>query len=292
MKARSSIVAGGQGARLFGAGMLAAGVVGFWFIFGLQRDIPFGQVLPLPGIVALAAFGAIVAQRQRGWKRRLSPTPLEDLGEGELAIEGIVRHLDRKLVSPYTDRECVAWLGWFIARGGDDSYHERATALPFVIELPDGSATVIRFSESDEGVRVWNHLGHEEEIVREAGEAPLGEEDRERIRNFLGAASPRWSLPNFRPVREVVYADGDRVVLAGKFHRREDAATYRSIKGLPVYEVSGDVVFAKGPAALHRRLLSPWLRAYWPVCVAAACGVEVVVQFVLMIVSVWVHMAR
>jgi hypothetical protein len=284
MKAERSIVGGWD--LVFLALLVVALDVFLWSVFAPappQPDFLFGTLVPLPGVVTLAAFCWIVVYRHRWWKKTLVLDAIQDLGDRHCAVEGRLHKLDEQLVSPYTGKTCLAWLGWFSPRG-DSRYDEIRHAVPFVIELSSGGACVVRMAEK--GLGVWQHFAYAEEIVHPR-ERSLDGEDLARARAFFGdELMRRRCISDAPPMRELGYAEGDLVVLAGRFRRVEGAPTYRGVESLPVYEVDGDVVLAKGPAALHRKLLSPWLRARWPMYLGYAAWIELGVLMVALGVSV------
>lgn len=248
--------------------------------------------MPLPGVVTIVAFCWIVVHKHRSWKRLLVPEAIQDLGDRCCAVEGRLRKLDEELVSPYTGKACLAWCGWFASRG-DALYEAFARAVPFVIELSSGGACVVRMVEIDWGGHRWQHLGYAEETVCASSEPPFDDEGLARARDFFGEICKRQHyFPQNRPIRELAYADGDLVVLAGRFRRVEGTPNYRGVESLPVYEVDGDVVLAKGAAVLHRKLLSPWLRARWSFYLMLAGLLELAVDTAALIVSALVFIGQ
>lgn len=259
-------------------------------LFWLGNDLP--AILPFPGGVAAVTFLGTVASYARRWRRRLSPTPSGELKERRCCLVGHLRKLETELVSPHSDRRCLAWLG-FMGEPGE-WMPILGRSVPFVLDPVDGGRAIVIHLANGLGRRrrAWDHLGHAERWIR-WNDAPSSDE-RERALEFALPAyleqaradenvdrfDRRLSNGSVIAQCEVTYEEGDEVVLEGRFRRVADTAGFRSAGGLPSYEVVSRVVFAKGPAEIHGRWTSPWIRAnVTPMLFGAIC-VEVIVHLV------------
>lgn len=253
----------------------------------LYADPP--AVLPGPWLVSavVVLIGAVFARRW--WRRKLTPTAIADIKERRCCVTGRLRRLERELVSPWTGRRCVAWLGFFGSSGNDDN-EPLSVSAPFVLEPHDGGHAIVVHLANGlyKKERAWDHLAYEE---RRLGSRERAGVDENTAIAFLlpshiehGRSDRRRSIPSTldrhatRALCEVVYAEGDEVVLEGRFRRVADTMGVRSGDGLPTYQVVEEVVFAKGPLEVHRRLVSPWMRAHVTFFVMGAIFVELLVH--------------
>jgi hypothetical protein len=251
----------------------------------------FPPILPFPGGVAALVLIAVVAYYASRWRRRLSPTPTSDLKERRCCVVGRLRRLEQELVSPHSGRACLAWLG-FMGEPGDWP-PVLGRSVPFVLEPNDGGRAIVIHLANGLGRRrrAWDHLGHAETRIRWASR--LDGEERARALEFVLPAyieqaraddlhrfDQRLSDNQISAQCEVAYEEGDEVVLEGRFRRVVDTAGLRSGDGLPTYEVVSRVILAKGPAEIHGRWNSPWMRVnVTPMLIGAIC-VEVLVHYV------------
>jgi hypothetical protein len=280
MRRRRSIVATSIWVVILFAPMLGI----FWLGY-------FPPILPFPGGVAALVLLGLVAYYVAHWRRRLAPTPTIALKERRCCVVGRLRRLEAQLVSPYSGRPCLAWLGFIAEIGNVPKAVGRS--VPFVLEPRDGGRAMVVHLANGLGRRgrAWDHLGHAETwfpswhpssdewdravefVLPVYIEQARADDDVERF-------DPRLTRNAIEPRREVTYEDGDEVVLEGRFRRVADTTGLRSGDGLPTYQVVSRVVFAKGPAEIHGRWTSPWMRAnVAPMLVGAIC-VEVVVHLV------------
>jgi hypothetical protein len=246
-------------------------------------------VLPFPWIVVAVAVVIGAGFARRWWRRTLAPTAIGEIKERRCCVTGRLRRLDRELVSPWTKRPCVAWLGFFCFSGdGDDE--PLGLSVPFALEPHDGGQVIVIHLANgrDKKERAWDHLAY--------GETRLGSRERAGVDHDTATAfllpahvtyarsGKRLSTPKSldlnatRALCEVVYAEGDDVVIEGRFRRVADTMGVRSGDGLPTYQVVTEVTFAKGPIEVHRRWLSPWFRANVTFFVMGGIVVELVVH--------------
>lgn len=162
-------------------------------------------------------------------------------------------------------------------------------SVPFALEPHDGGpAIVVHLANGrDKAGRAWDHLAYGEThlgarewsaVDDEVADAFLRPAHAEQARSEGRAPPSELWRDALRPLGEVVYAEGDDVVLEGRFRRVDDTMGVRSGDGLPTYEVITKVFFAKGPLAVHRRLMSPWLRENVTFFVLGAVVVEMLVH--------------
>lgn len=283
MTGRSHILRHKDG--LFAVCILAAAVFGLWLgTVTLGRETV--SSLPIPGVVSAVSFAIFISLGRRRLEARLTLSNFAELGERVCAVEGVIRRLHNLFVSPYSNAQCVAWRGWF-GSAGDFDDDEFSKAVPFVLESSRGEAVVVHLSdESGRVPRAWDHLGHGEIVVQGPADREVNWDDARHVERFLENVLRRGRpLPTRRPDCELSYSEGETVVLGGRFHRSDDSLGFAAMRGIPTYEVTGAVVFAKGPRAFHLGILAPWVRSQWPWYLAAGMFLELLVQFGLAIGS-------
>lgn len=269
------------------AAIIFAPVLG---LFWLEDSLP--PILPFPGGLAALVVAGTAACYARRWRRRLVPIPLDRLKERRNCVVGRLRKLERELVSPYSGRRCVAWLGYMGETG--EWVPVLGRSVPFVLESEDGDRAIVIHLANGLGrsSRAWDHLCHDERWI--GWKSPPDPDERERALDFalpayleqaraddhLAGFDPRLSNGHVIAQCEVTYEEGDEVMLEGRFRRVNDTTGFRSRGGLPTYEVVSRVLFAKGPVEIHGRPTSPWIRAHATPILLAAIGVEAVVHLV------------